>query len=55
MTDADSGEKLRFVFDSALVWEGSARGQVRELPVVRSDQPFRPGQLVIDVKEGLSR
>ena len=44
MTDLDTGEKLRFVFDSAPVWEGSARGHVRELPVVRPGQPYEPGK-----------
>jgi len=43
MTDDDTGENLRFIFDSAPVWEGSARGYIRELPVVRSDQPYHPG------------
>ena len=43
MTDVDTGEKLRFEFDSAPVWEGSARGYLRELPVVREFQPHQPG------------
>nr|XP_026691111.1 lipoxygenase homology domain-containing protein 1-like isoform X2 [Ciona intestinalis] len=42
MTDNDSREKLRFLFDSAPVWAGSDRGYVRELPVVRNGFPFKP-------------
>ena len=47
MTDSDTGEKLRFVFDDAPVWEGSARGYQRELPVVRADQPYQPGNVLL--------
>ncbi|XP_076807722.1 lipoxygenase homology domain-containing protein 1-like isoform X3 [Clavelina lepadiformis] len=42
MTDNDTGEMLRFVFDSAPVWEGSHRGYLRELPVSRFNEPIKP-------------
>ena len=43
MINDNSGEKLRFCYDKAPVWYGSGRENVRELPVVRSNLSFQPG------------